>query len=130
MPFDRIEKTLAAEITALDKVSTAKRREIVIAKVVVVAAGKGPRYLLVSECDRPFLRMNSNSYLVLSLDGGVMAAADAAVHAFGTGPGAARFISGTWAPDTASRTPPMKNVIAEKPPTTLGRRFSCFSSAN
>ncbi len=101
MPFDRIEKTLAAEIAALDKAGTAKRRETVIAKVIAAAAGKGPRYLLDGEGDRAFLRMNGNSYLGLSLNAEVMAAADTAVHAFGTGPGAARFISGTWAPHVA-----------------------------
>jgi len=57
MPFDRIEKTLAAEITALDK------------------AGKGPRYLLDGEGDREFLRMNGNGYLGLSLNAEIMAAA-------------------------------------------------------
>ena len=95
MPFDRIEKTLGAEITALDKAGTAKRRETVIARVVVAAAGKGPRYLLDGEGDREFLRMNGNGYLGLSLNAEVMAAADAAVRAYGTGPGATRFISGT-----------------------------------
>lgn len=42
--------------------------------------------------------MNSNSYLGLSLDAEVKAAEDRAVLQYGTGPGAVRFISGTWAP--------------------------------
>ena len=39
MPIERLEKTLASEIAALDKAGTGKRRETVIAKVVA-AAGK------------------------------------------------------------------------------------------
>lgn len=40
--------------------------------------------------------MNSNSYLSLSHHPNVMAAADAAAHEFGAGPGAVRFIDGTF----------------------------------
>ena len=42
--------------------------------------------------------MNSNSYLGMSFRAGVIAAEDEAAHSFGTGPGAVRFISGTWSP--------------------------------
>ncbi len=101
MPFDRIEKTLAAEIARLDKAGAAKRRETVIAQVVAAVGGKGPRYLLDGEGDRAFLRMNGNGYLGMSLNAEVRAAADAAVRAYGTGPGAVRFISGTWTPHVA-----------------------------
>ena len=98
MPFDRIEKTLASQIAALDKAGTAKRRETVVAKVAAATAGKGPRYLLEGEGDKPFLRMNANSYLGRSLDAEVVEAEEAAVRTYGTGPGATRFISGTWTP--------------------------------
>ncbi len=101
MPFDRIEKTLAAEIAALDKTGSAKRCETVIAKVIAAAAGKGPRYLLDGEGDKRFLRMNANGYLGMSLNTEVMEAEKVAVRAFGTGPGAVRFISGTWTPHVA-----------------------------
>ena len=56
------------------------------------------RYLLDGEGSRPFLRMNSNSYLSLSHHPEVLAAADAASHRFGAGPGAVRFIDGTCTP--------------------------------
>jgi glycine C-acetyltransferase len=98
MPHDRVERTLAAELTRLSEAGTLKGREAVIAGLVPAAGGKGPRYLLDGEGDKPFLRMNSNGYLGLSLQEQVMAAEEAAVRAFGTGPGAVRFISGTWAP--------------------------------
>ncbi len=98
MPHDRVEAALAAELARLAEAGTLKGRETAIAGLVPPAGGKGPRYLLEGEGARPFLRMNSNSYLGLSLHEEVMAAEEAAVRAFGTGPGAVRFISGTWAP--------------------------------
>jgi glycine C-acetyltransferase len=101
MPFDRIEKSLAAEIAALDKAGSAKRHETIIAKVIAAAAGKGPRYLLDGEGDKAFLRMNANGYLGMSLNTEVIEAEETAVRAFGTGPGAVRFISGTWTPHVA-----------------------------
>ena len=51
--------------------------------------------------DKPFLRMNSNAYLGLSLQEELIRAEEAAVRAFGTGPGAVRFISGTYQPHIA-----------------------------
>lgn len=45
--------------------------------------------------------MNSNSYMGLGLHPGVMAAEEAATQEFGAGPGAVRFISGTYAPHVA-----------------------------
>jgi glycine C-acetyltransferase len=45
--------------------------------------------------------MNSNSYLSLSFHPAVLRAADDASHALGAGPGAVRFIDGTFAPHAA-----------------------------
>ncbi len=67
MPHDRVERALAAELSRLAGAGTLKGRETVIAGLVPPAGGKGPRYLLDGEGARPFLRMNSNSYLGLSL---------------------------------------------------------------
>ena len=44
--------------------------------------------------------MNSNGYLGLALSSAVIRAEEEAVRRYGTGPGAVRFISGTWAPHT------------------------------
>ncbi len=98
MPHDRIEAALAAELNKLSEAGTRKGRETVIAGLVPAADGKGPRCRLVGEGAREFLRMNSNSYLGLGLHEQVIAAEEAVVRACGTGPGAVRFISGTWAP--------------------------------
>ena len=98
MPHDRIEAALTAELNKLSEAGTRKGRETVIAGLIPAADGKGPRCRLVGEGNRDFLRMNSNSYLGLGLHEQVIAAEEAAVRACGTGPGAVRFISGTWAP--------------------------------
>ena len=67
-------------------------------RLVSAARGsRGPRYRLRGS-DRDYLRMNSNSYLSLSHHPKVLEAADAATHLFGAGPGAVRFIDGTFAP--------------------------------
>ena len=57
----------------------------------------GPRYFLAGD-DTPYLVMNTNSYLGLSLHPEVMAAEEKGAQQFGTGPGAVRFIAGTYAP--------------------------------
>ncbi len=98
MPHDRIEDALATALNKLSEAGTRKGRETVIAGMVPASGGKGPRCRLAGEGERPFLRMNSNSYLGLGLNEEVIAAEESAVRACGTGPGAVRFISGTWAP--------------------------------
>lgn len=101
MPHDRIEKILLAQVRDLDRAGTRKGHESVISAVVPPRDGKGPRVLLDGHGDKPFLRMNSNSYLGLSFQRELVSAEDEAVRGFGTGPGAVRFISGTWAPHVA-----------------------------
>ncbi len=101
MPHDRLQSVLSTSVAALETAGTAKGRETVVRAVVPASTGRGPRFLLEGEGERPFLRMNSNSYLGMSFRDEVMAAEEAAVRAFGTGPGATRFISGTWSPHVA-----------------------------
>jgi len=96
MPLDRLDDVLAGEVRKLEQQGTAKGVETVVRDVVPATGGRGPRFLLDGEGDRPFLRMNSNSYLGLSLRPEVMAAEAAATERFGAGPGAVRFISGTY----------------------------------
>ncbi len=98
MPHDRMEKKLAGVLADLEKSGRLKGRENVIAGVVPARGASGPRYLLEGEGAQPFLRMNANGYLGMALQADVVAAEEAAVRQFGTGPGAVRFISGTYAP--------------------------------
>ena len=101
MPTMRLETVLKERLGELARAGRLKGEESVITGVVPPRNGKGPRYLLEGQGEQPFLRMNSNSYLGLGLSAKVMAAEEEAVRLYGTGPGAVRFISGTWAPHVA-----------------------------
>lgn len=98
MPHDRIQKVLSATLASLEETGRSKGAETVIAGVLPPGGAKGRRYLLEGAGDKPFLRMNSNNYLGMSFQAEVVEAEETAVRAFGTGPGAVRFISGTWLP--------------------------------
>ncbi|MFZ0625368.1 MAG: pyridoxal phosphate-dependent aminotransferase family protein [Acidimicrobiia bacterium] len=95
MPRERLEPVLQAEIDDLARAGTSKGEEKVITGVVDTEGGSGPRYRLAGS-DHSFIRMNSNSYLGLSRHPAVVEAEEAATRAFGAGPGAVRFISGTY----------------------------------
>jgi glycine C-acetyltransferase len=97
MSLDKLNAALLADVARLRDEGRAKAPERVIVGYVPPADGRGPRYKLRGS-DRDYLRMNSNSYLSLSNHPEVLAAADRASHAFGAGPGAVRFIDGTFAP--------------------------------
>jgi glycine C-acetyltransferase len=96
MPHDRFLETLSSELDALRERGTLKGEEIVIVKVLPAEGERGPRYLLAGEGDKPFLKMNSNNYLGMSLRRPVIEAEEETTAAFGAGPGAVRFISGTY----------------------------------
>ncbi|MGC2241658.1 MAG: pyridoxal phosphate-dependent aminotransferase family protein [Acidimicrobiia bacterium] len=95
MPHERLERVLEAEIDDLARAGTSKGEEKVITGVVDPEGASGPRYRLAGS-DHSFIRMNSNSYLGLSRHPAVVEAEEAATRAFGAGPGAVRFISGTY----------------------------------
>jgi len=95
VPLDRIKAILAEQLADLEVKGSIKGKEAVIIGVKEAGGNKGPRYLLEGYGDREFLRMNSNSYLGLALRKEVIEAEEKAAREFGTGPGAARFISGT-----------------------------------
>ena len=97
MPHDRLDSILADEVESLRHTGTAKGSEAVIAGIEPARDQIGPRYLLDGE-DRPFIRMNSNGYLGLSRHPAVTEAEESATREFGAGPGAVRFISGTYRP--------------------------------
>ena len=101
MPVNRLAQTLQTEIAAIDDRGSTKRHEVVIVDVVPPRDGHGPRYLLDGQGDKPFLKMNSNNYLGMGLRRAVVQAEEAAVTRFGCGPGAVRFISGTYEPHVA-----------------------------
>ena len=98
MAHDRLEQSLDAILAEKASVGSLKGEEDVITGVLTAQAGHGPRYLLAGENDRPFLRMNANAYLGMGLHPEIIEAEEAAVRNYGTGPGAVRFISGTYLP--------------------------------
>ena len=98
MPLDRLTEVLQRHVSSLEEAGTAKGDESVVVKVVLPGGGRGPRFLLEGHGGKEFIRMNSNSYLGMGLRGEVMEAEERGTAAFGAGPGAVRFISGTYRP--------------------------------
>jgi glycine C-acetyltransferase len=98
MSLQRIEGIFSDRLESLAAKGTLKGDEAVITGVKPGEGGSGPRVLLSGRGDRAFLRMNSNSYLGLSRDPRVVEAGCRAAERFGEGPGAVRFISGTYQP--------------------------------
>src|ERR1700704_3356090 len=101
MPIDRLTHLLRTRLDELGSSGRLKGAETVTRAVLPPRDGNGPRFLIAGEGEKPFLRMNSNSYLGLSFETRVIAAEEEAVRRYGAGPGAVRFISGTWAPHVA-----------------------------
>ena len=95
MALDRLDTALAQELRQLAEDGRSKAPERVICGYIPADSPYGPRFLLAGH-DRPFLRMNSNSYLSLSRHPALIEAADAASRQCGVGPGAVRFIDGTF----------------------------------
>ncbi len=101
MPIQGLSQALAGKLDEMKQAGRLKGKETIIRGIVPPVAGKGRRYLLEGEGEKVFLRMNANNYLGLSFHPQVIAAEEAAVRRFGAGPGAVRFISGTWSAHTA-----------------------------
>jgi glycine C-acetyltransferase len=97
MPHDRLDEVLTAEVRGLVSSGTAKGAESVITSVIHPIEGRGTRVRLAGS-DQEFIRMNSNGYMGLALHPAVVAAEEAATREYGAGPGAVRFISGTYQP--------------------------------
>src|SRR2546427_13228631 len=98
MPLEKLLDELKAQLAHLDAAGTSKGREQVVVAVKPPQRSRGPRFLLDGFADREFIRMNSNSYLGLSLRHELIEAEEQAAQAYGVGPGAVRFISGTYEP--------------------------------
>ena len=98
MPLDRLVDVLDRHVIRLEEQGTAKGREVVVCEVLRPEGERGPRFLLEGEGGRAFIRMNSNSYLGLGLHPAVIRAEESTARALGAGPGAVRFIVGTYTP--------------------------------
>ena len=98
MSLTKYVELLNAEIASIEEYGTAKGYERVVTAFIPPVDKKGPRFLLEGFGDRQFIRMNSNSYLGLSVHPKLIKAEEEAAKKYGVGPGAVRFISGTYAP--------------------------------
>ncbi|MEM7415178.1 MAG: aminotransferase class I/II-fold pyridoxal phosphate-dependent enzyme [Gemmatimonadota bacterium] len=96
MPIDRLRGVLSNHVEGLHEAGTAKGAETVVVGVKRAEGERGPRFLLRGEGEKEFMRMNSNSYMGLGLRDEVIAAEEGATAEFGAGPGAVRFISGSY----------------------------------
>jgi len=96
MPLTKINQVLLSEIESMKANKTAKGEEMIVEKVIPATGNKGPRFVIRGYEGKEFLRMNSNSYLGLSFRKDLRHAAEEKSEVFGAGPGAVRFISGTY----------------------------------
>ncbi len=120
MSLEKLEIPLKQQLEAIDSKGVSKRHEKIITGIMGAEDGFGPRITLAGEGDKPFLQMNSNSYLGLSTQKDVIQAEEEASRQFGTGPGAVRFISGTFEPHV---------TLEEKLATFCGRESAMIFSA-
>ena len=121
MSLERFDKGLQQDLVTLHEAGRSKAPERIITDYIPASQECGPRYKLQGY-QQQFIRMNSNSYLSLSHHPDVKKAADVATHHFGVGPGAVRFIDGTFSAHVE---------LEERIAAFCGRPFSpCFAQAN
>ena len=95
MSLEKLNKSLIEEVAQIQEEGRAKIPERIIIDHIPASGDKGPRYKLKG-FDGEYIRMNSNSYLNLSNHPELIHAADEATNRLGVGPGAVRFIDGTF----------------------------------
>lgn len=98
MPLSRITKILDGELQQLKDEGRAKGKEFIVTDIKKPEGEKGPRFFLKGYGNKEFIRMNSNSYLGMSLREEIIQIEEQTARKYGVGPGAVRFISGTYLP--------------------------------
>ena len=96
MGLNNLEKVLSQTLKELKNEGRLKGKEYIITKVKRPEGNKGPRYFLKGKGEQEFIRMNSNSYLGMSLREEIIREEEKITKEYGVGPGAVRFISGTF----------------------------------
>ena len=96
MGLNSLEKVLSQKLKDLKNEGRLKGKEYIITKVKKSDGEKGPRYFLKGKGKQEFIRMNSNSYLGMSLRDEIIQEEERVTKEYGVGPGAVRFISGTF----------------------------------
>jgi glycine C-acetyltransferase len=98
MATTKIRTVLSEYLNELKNRGTLKGKETVIRGIKPAQGKAGPRYYIEGKGDSEFIRMNANNYLGMSMKKEVIEAEEKAAQEFGAGPGAVRFISGTYTP--------------------------------
>lgn len=96
MSLDKIQPQLTKHIEQLKSQGISKGEEKIVIGKQAAKDGYSERYFLQGYQERAFLRMNSNSYLGFTEHAKIIQAEAEAAEQFGAGPGAVRFISGTY----------------------------------
>jgi len=96
MGLNNLEKVLSKTLKELKEEGRLKGKEYIITKIKKAEEEKGPRYFLKGKDGQEFIRMNSNSYLGMSLREEIIREEERVTKKYGVGPGAVRFISGTF----------------------------------
>jgi glycine C-acetyltransferase len=96
MGLKKVKFSFMNHLQVLKEQGTLKGNEAVITGIKSAEGEKGPRYFIAGYGDKEFLRMNANNYLGMSFKKDVIKAEEEAAEKFGVGPGAVRFISGTF----------------------------------
>jgi len=124
MTTKNLDKSLQAELSALAAEGRAKAPERIISEFIPARNDSGPRYRLEGS-NKEYIRLNSNSYLSLSSHQALVQAADKATRQFGVGPGAVRFIDGTFSYHAA-----LEKRIAEFIGVPCAKIFNSAYTAN
>src|SRR5690554_2531230 len=125
MPLGKLEPVIEEKLKGFAEKGIRKGKEQVIRKIKKAKGDKGPRYFIKGQGEKEFIRMNSNSYLGMSLREEVIKAEERAARSFGAGPGAVRFINGSY--DSHVK---LEEKLAEFHEKEEGMIFSSAYSAN
>jgi len=98
MSVHKLTPLLIDKLDALKHKGALKGQEMVITGLKAGEGKKGPRFFIKGFGGKEFIRMNSNSYLGMSLRKEIIETEEQAARKYGVGPGAVRFISGTYEP--------------------------------
>ncbi|MCF8335014.1 MAG: aminotransferase class I/II-fold pyridoxal phosphate-dependent enzyme [Bacteroidales bacterium] len=96
MALNKLNGILYNNVKQLEEEGRAKGKEKVITGIIRPKDGRGTRYILEGYGNKEFVRMNSNAYLGLSLRSDMIETEEQGAREFGVGPGAVRFINGTY----------------------------------
>ena len=124
MSLEKLDQALIDDIESLKAEGRAKAPERIIVDYIPPKNGKGPRYRLKG-ATQEFIRMNSNSYLSLANHTVLIETADEATKKFGVGPGAVRFIDGSYGYHIA-----LEERIARFTDKPAGKIFNSAYTAN